>query len=419
MGVTVAPPQRSAIARHHVDIAAAQLGLDDGLRRVIGSVKRELVVHFPVEMDDGSFRMFTGFRAQHSIARGPAKGGLRYHPSMTLDDARALAMYMTWKSAVVDLPFGGAKGGVIVDPKTLSQTELERLTRRFTTEMALIFGPERDIPAPDLGTSPQVMAWIMDTLSMHAGYSVTASVTGKPTSIGGSEGRWTSTGRGLAIVTLQTLRDAGIDPAGATVAIQGFGQVGAVAAEQLAHSGLNIVAVSDSSGGVYRGDGLDLRALQSFKEEGGRFAEWDGGDRVTNDELLELDVDVLVPAALESAIHARNHERVRARVIAEGANAPIDPDADDALHDRGVIVIPDILANAGGVVVSYFEWVQDLQAFFWAAGEVHTKLKEIMVKAYEQVRGRSREQHISLRQAAYQIAVSKVAAATEIRGIYP
>ena len=414
-------PERSAlsIAQRQFDATADALGLDDALRAVLREVKRELVVHFPVEMDDGSFRVFTGFRVQHNIARGPAKGGLRFHPAMSLDDARALAMYMTWKAAVVRLPFGGAKGGVVCEPRALSVSELERLTRRFTTEISLIIGQDRDIPAPDLGTGPQVMAWIMDTLSMHAGFSVPASVTGKPTAIGGSEGRYAATGRGLSIVTVQAMRDRGIDPSGARVAVQGFGKVGAVCADLLTAAGMTVIAVSDSSAGLHRGAGLDLAALHALKEEGGSFADYGGADRIGNDELLTLDVDLLVPAALEAQITRHNADQVRARVIAEGANAPVDPDADLVLNDRGVLILPDILVNAGGVVVSYFEWVQDIQAYFWAAGEVNSRLREVMVRSYEQVNARATAEGIPLRDSAYRIAVEKVAEATEVRGIYP
>jgi len=408
-----------SIARRQFDRAADALGLDDSMRAVLRDVKRELVVHFPVELDDGSFEVFTGFRVQHNIARGPAKGGLRFHPEMTLDDARGLAMLMTWKAAVVDLPFGGAKGGVVVDPARLTIGELERLTRRFTTEISLIIGPDRDIPAPDIGTGPQVMAWIMDTLSMHSGYSVAAAVTGKPTAIGGSEGRDTATGRGLSIVVLQAMSDRGIDPAGATVAVQGFGRVGTVSAELLAASGMRVVAVSDRAGGVHRDSGLDLEALRTLKQEGGTVGDYSTADRITNDELLALDVDLLVPAALEAQITGRNVERVRCKVIAEGANAPVDPDADAVLSDRGVVVLPDILTNAGGVVVSYFEWVQDLQAYFWAAGDVNSRLREVMIRSYQQVHHRAEERGVALRDAAYELAVEKVAHATEVRGIYP
>jgi glutamate dehydrogenase (NAD(P)+) len=413
--------ERSAlsIAQRQFDATADAIGLDDSLRAVLREVKRELVVHFPVEMDDGSFEVFTGFRVQHNIARGPAKGGLRYHPAMTLDDARALAMYMTWKTAVADVPFGGAKGGVVCDPHSLSLSELERLTRRFTTEISLIVGPDRDIPAPDLGTGPQVMAWIMDTLSMHAGFSVPASVTGKPQAIGGSEGRFTGPGRGLTIVTVLAMRDAGMDPSGATVAIQGFGKVGGVSAELLTAEGMRVVAVSDSTCGLYRMEGLDLPALRHLKEEGGHFIDYDGAEQIAGDDVLTLDVDLLVPAALEAQVGQRNAGKVRAKVVAEGANAPLTTEADAELSARGVLILPDILVNAGGVVVSYFEWVQDIQSYFWGSGEVTARLREVMTRSYQQVKGEAQEHEISLRDAAFRIAVSKVAEATRVRGIYP
>jgi glutamate dehydrogenase (NAD(P)+) len=413
--------ERSAlsIAQRQFDATADALGLDDSLRAVLREVKRELVVHFPVEMDDGSFEVFTGFRVQHNIARGPAKGGLRYHPAMTLDDARALAMYMTWKTAVADVPFGGAKGGVVCDPHSLSLSELERLTRRFTTEISLIVGRDRDIPAPDIGTGPQVMAWIMDTLSMHAGFSVPASVTGKPQSIGGSEGRFTGPGRGLTMVTVLAMRDAGMDPSGATVAIQGFGKVGGVCAELLTNEGMRVVAVSDSTCGLYRAEGLDLAALRHLKEEGGHFTDYGGAEQITGEEVLTLDVDLLVPAALEAQVTQRNASRVRAKVVAEGANAPLSTEADAELNARGVLILPDILVNAGGVVVSYFEWVQDMQSYFWGSGEVNARLREIMTRSYQAVRTESQEHNVSLRDAAFRIAVGKVAEATRVRGIYP
>ncbi|MFN2451523.1 MAG: Glu/Leu/Phe/Val dehydrogenase [Candidatus Dormibacteria bacterium] len=406
-------------AQHQFDVAAEQLHLNDSIRAHLREVKRELTVTFPVEFDDGHFEVFTGFRVQHNIARGPAKGGLRYSAHMTIDDARALAMFMTWKSAVVDLPFGGAKGGVVVDPKRLSLAELERLTRRFTTEISLLVGADKDVPAPDLGTDERVMAWMMDTLSMHAGHTVPAAVTGKPIDIGGSAGRHASTGRGLAAVTVEVLKNRGMRVEGATVAVQGFGQVGSHAARMLAAAGCRVIAVSDSSGGVYRGDGVDLVSLREHKNEGGRIAEFGAGERINNLELLHLDVDVLVPAAVESVIRPSNVGGVRARVIAEGANAPLAPEANATLEDRGVLIIPDILANAGGVIVSYFELVQDLQAFFWSASEVNSRLDSLILRAYEQVREEARARGGSLREAAYRLAVAKVASATEVRGIYP
>jgi glutamate dehydrogenase (NAD(P)+) len=408
-----------AIAQHNFDAAAERLDLPPSLTAILRQIKRELIVHFPVEMDDGSFRVYTGFRVQHNIARGPAKGGLRFHPAMTLADARALAMFMTWKAAVVGLPFGGAKGGIIVDPKALSIGERERLTRRFTTEISLLLGPDRDIPAPDIGTGPQEMAWIMDTLSMHAGYSVPASVTGKPVVIGGSEGRQASVGRGIATVSVQALRDCGIDPGAATAAVQGFGQVGSATAQLLSAAGVRVVAVSDSRGGVHRDAGLDVDALTDLKKEGGALPEYGGADTLSNAELLTLDVDLLVPCALEAQITGANAAQVRARVIAEGANAPVDPVADAVLADSDVLIIPDILANTGGIIVSYFEWKQDLQEFFWAPGEVNARLREVMVRSYDTVRARSLADNLTLREAAYQIAVAKVAEATEVRGIYP
>ena len=416
------PPARVSAyveAQRRVEAAAEALGLDPGMRAVLREIKRELTVHFPVEFDDGSHAVFTGFRVQHNIVRGPAKGGLLYSPTVTLDDIRALAMVMTWKSAVVDLPFGGAKGAVICDPRRLSLAELERLTRRFTTEISLLIGPDKDIPAPDIGTTPQIMAWIMDTISMHAGYSVPASVTGKPVEIGGTMGRDSAVGRGLTMVTLWSLEDLGIDPAGAAVAIQGFGPVGAACALSLAEAGLRVVAVTDSRAGVLRSEGLDVQSLAAHVAGGGRVSDSGAGDVISPGELLELDVDVLVPAAVQSQIHAGNVARVRARVVAEGANAAITTDADPVLDAAGIRVLPDILASAGGVVVSYFEWVQDLQALFWEEGEVVRRLEQVMRHAYDHVRTIATDQRLTFREAAYRIAVDRVARATAVRGIYP
>ncbi|HEX3604716.1 MAG TPA: Glu/Leu/Phe/Val dehydrogenase [Candidatus Dormibacteraeota bacterium] len=413
------PISAFAEAQRRADATAEVLGLDPGIRAVLREIKRELTVHFPVEFDDGSHTVLTGFRVQHNIVRGPAKGGLLYSPRITLDDIRALAMVMTWKSAVVDIPFGGAKGGVICDPRRLSAAELERLTRRFTTEIALLIGPEKDIPAPDIGTTPQVMAWIMDTVSMHAGYSVPAAVTGKPVEIGGTMGRDSSVGRGLTMVTLWSLADLGIDPVGATVAIQGFGPVGCACALSLAAAGLKVVAITDSRAGVYRGDGLDVAALAAHVQGGGRVSDSAAGDVISPAELLELPVDVLVPAAEQSQIHAGNAARIRARIVAEGANAAITIDADPVLDAAGIRVIPDILASSGGVVVSYFEWVQDLQALFWEEGEVVHRLEQVMRRAYDQVRHIATRSQTTIRDASYRLAVDRVARATEVRGIYP
>jgi glutamate dehydrogenase (NAD(P)+) len=408
-----------ADAQRRADAAAEALGLDPGIRAVLREIKRELVVHFPVAFDDGSHAVFTGFRVQHNIVRGPAKGGILYSPTITVDDIRALAMVMTWKSAVVDIPFGGAKGGVICDPRRLSSGELERLTRRFTTEIALLIGPEKDIPAPDMGTTPQIMAWMMDTISMNAGYSVPASVTGKPVEIGGTAGRDPAIARGLTMVTLWSLEELGIDPVGATVAIQGFGHVGAECALGLAEAGLRVIAVTDSRGGVYRRDGLDVHPLAAHVRAGGGVSDSGPGEVIGPTDVLEVDADVLVPAAVHSQIHGGNAGRVRARIIAEGANAAITPDADPVLDAAGIRVIPDILASAGGVVVSYFEWVQDLQALFWEEPEVMRRLEKVMRRAYEHVCRTAAEHGITLRDAAYRVAVDRVARATEVRGIYP
>ncbi len=406
-------------AQHQFDLAADVLGLTENVRRLLREVKRELVVHFPVHMDDGSIELFTGFRVQHNISRGPAKGGIRYQAGLTLDQVRAMAMLMTWKCAVVGLPYGGAKGGVAVDPRRLSPSELEHLTRRYTTEIALLLGPEKDIPAPDMGTTPQVMAWMMDTLSMHAGHSVPASVTGKPIDIGGSEGRDEAPGRGLTFLTLEALKYLHVQEETPSVAIQGFGTVGRSSAQLMAEAGLRIVAVSDSKGGAYNPKGLDLEALDEHRSVRGRVSGFKGADEVTNAELLELPVTVLVPAAVENQVTVHNADRIKARLITEGANAPITPEADRILHDRDVFVIPDILANSGGVIVSYFEWVQDLQAFFWEGEEINTKLHHIITRAFYEVLHTSVNRRLDMRTAAYALAVQKVANATLVRGVYP
>jgi glutamate dehydrogenase (NAD(P)+) len=370
-------------------------------------------------MDDGTVRVFTGYRVWHNITRGPAKGGLRYHPSTDLDEVRALAMWMTWKNALVGVPFGGAKGGVACAPRTLSQRELERLTRRFTTELADLIGPESDIPAPDVGTNAQVMAWMMDTYSMHRGYSVPGVVTGKPVELGGSEGRLEATGQGVAYCVQEAARRIGLDLEEARVAIQGFGNVGSAAARALARLGARIVAVTDVSGGVFRGDGLDPERLARRLRETGSIAGTPGSEPITNEELLGLDCDVLVPAALEGQITAVNAGRVRTRILAEAANGPTTPDADPILQERGVVVIPDIVCNAGGVTVSYFEWVQNREALSWSKEDVNARLRRILVRAFDDVWRVAAERAIPPRLAAHVLAVGRVAEATRTRGIYP
>ena len=399
--------------------AADMLNLDEGMRQILSQPKRELTVHFPVRMDDGSVRVFTGWRVQHNISRGPAKGGIRYHPDVNLDLVKALAMLMTWKCAAVGLPYGGSKGAVAVDPHKLTQGELEHLTRRYATEISILIGPEKDIPAPDMGTNPQIMAWIMDTISMHQGHSVTASVTGKPVDVGGSEGRVDAPGRGATYLTLESLKYLHIDEETLTVAVQGYGQVGHSAARLLSEAGLSIVAVSDSKGGVYNPKGLDLAALDEHRQVRGTVTGFKKADPVTNAELLELPVTVLVPAAAQDQITEQNAGRIRARLITEGANAAVTPEADPILHERGIFLVPDIIANAGGVIVSYFEWVQDLQAFFWEEEEINTKLHHVITRAFYEILHTSVNKRVDMRAAAYAIAVQRVANATTVRGIYP
>jgi glutamate dehydrogenase (NAD(P)+) len=409
-----------AIAQEQFDRAADVLDLDDDMRKVLREVKRELTVHFPVLMDDRSIEVFTGYRVQHNLARGPAKGGLRFHPGVTLDEVKALAMWMTWKCAVVGLPYGGAKGGVICDPKKLTQTEQQRLVRRFATEISIIVGPESDIPAPDVGTTPQHMAWFMDTISMHRGYSVPATVTGKPLAVGGSEGRLEATGRGLAFCVMEALGELDINGPSSTAVVQGFGNVGSVSARLLnREAGMTILAVSDSTSAIYNGHGLDIDDVEQYKAHQGTLEGCPGAETIDPAELLELDCTILVPAALEGVITRNNAAKLRARIVAEGANGPTTPEADDILTDKGVLLIPDILANAGGVTVSYFEWVQDLQEFFWEESEINQRLHHIMARAYKEVSAKAHELKISMRTAAYALAVDQVARATEVRGIYP
>jgi glutamate dehydrogenase (NAD(P)+) len=412
-------PNIWAVAQAQFDAAAEQLDLDPGLRRVLRVPQRELTVNFPVTMDDGHVEVFTGFRIQHNVSRGPAKGGIRYHQDVTRDEVRALSMWMTWKCAVVNIPYGGGKGGVIVDPKKLSLRELEGLTRRFTTEISPLIGPDRDIPAPDVNTNAQVMAWMMDTFSMHRGYTIPGVVTGKPIAIGGSLGRNEATARGAVYTLNQASRTLDIPLAGARVSIQGYGNAGSIAAELLADEGAVIVAVSDSSGGIYNPKGLDPARVSGWKAEHGTVVGFPGADAVSNTEILELDCEILVPAALENQITANNAPRIKARIVAEAANGPTTPEADQILYDRDVFVIPDILCNAGGVTVSYFEWVQDMQSFFWTDAEISENLDRIIDDATDGVFAMAEDQKVDLRSAAMMLAVGRVADATTLRGLYP
>jgi glutamate dehydrogenase (NAD(P)+) len=407
------------VALAQYDRAAELLNLGSAVREVLRYPKREVTVNFPVQLDDGSSRVFTGYRVWHNLARGPAKGGIRFHPQAHLEEIRALAMWMTWKCACVKIPYGGAKGGVTCDPKTMSLRELERLTRRFTTEISDMIGPDSDIPAPDVNTNAQVMAWMMDTYSMHRGYSVTGVVTGKPVSIGGSEGRQEATGRGVVYTIQEAAKVINLDLSSARVVVQGFGNAGESAARFIAELGARVVAVSDSRGGVFNGDGLDLALMTRHKQETGSVIGAPRTRAINNEDLLELDCEILIPAALEGVIGEHNAPRVRARIIAEAANGPTNPAADDILRERGVMVIPDILCNAGGVTVSYFEWVQDREEFFWSIDEINARLRRIMVRAFDDVHRTSVEHDTDLRLAAYMLSVSRVAEATLTRGFYP
>ncbi|HET7030091.1 MAG TPA: Glu/Leu/Phe/Val dehydrogenase [Candidatus Limnocylindrales bacterium] len=408
-----------AAAQQQFDQTADHLQLEPALRAILRAPKREWTVNFPVKLDDGGVEVFTGYRVQHNVARGPAKGGLRYHPATDLDDVRALAMWMTWKCALVDVPFGGAKGGVSLDPRALSQKELEAVTRRFATELEGIIGPESDIPAPDVGTNAQTMAWIMDTISMHRGYSTPAAVTGKPVAIGGSLGRADATGQGVVYTIEDAVRRGGFPLQGARVAIQGFGNVGEATARLLDRAGACVVAITDIGGGVSNPDGLDVALLRRYLQEHGTIAGAPGTRPIDNAELFGLEVDVLVLAALEGQITARNAGDVRARIIAEAANGPIAPDADPILQRNGVVVIPDILCNAGGVIVSYFEWAQNRAALAWSLDEVNVRLRRQILEAAGAAWERAAADGISPRLAANAIAVERVAAATRARGLYP
>ena len=407
-------------AQRQIDIVADLLHLNGGVREVLKMPKRELTVNFPVRMDDGSFRVYTGYRVQYNMARGPTKGGIRYHPQVTLDEVRALAAWMTWKCAVVNIPYGGAKGGVICDPKHMSIGELERLTRRYASEIAPIIGPEVDIPAPDVYTDSQTMAWIMDTFSMQKGYSVPGVVTGKPISIGGSEGRGEATGRGCSYVVREAAKELGLKLKGASVAIQGFGNAGSVASKILAdEQGTKIVAVSDTKGGITNPDGLNPHAVDEHKRKTGSVIGFPGSKPIANEEILTMKCDVLIPAALENQLSAKNADKVQAKIVAEAANGPTLPEADTILFQKGVTVLPDILANAGGVTVSYFEWAQDLQGFFWTLDEVNQRLERVMVGSYADMRKQAKAHSVHNRTGAYLLAIQRVVDAIRIRGIYP
>ena len=400
------------------DGAARLLGLDPGIWKILTNPKRQIIVSCPIQMDNGEIEVFTGYRVQYNITLGPAKGGIRYHPDVTLDEVTALAAWMTWKCAVAHVPFGGGKGGVVCDPTRMSRRELEALTRRYVAEIVDAIGPEKDVPAPDVNTNDQVMAWVMDTYSMHVGHTSTAVVTGKPIEMGGSLGRREATGRGVMIVTRESAKHLGLDINGATVAVQGFGNVGSVSADLLAKIGARIVAVTDWKGGVCNPQGLDVPGMIEFAKQNKTIDGFPGGEPIENEQLFSLDVDVLVPAALENQITEDNAGNIRAKIIAEGANGPTTPEAHKMLHERGVFVIPDILANAGGVTTSYFEWVQDRHGYFWEESEVNKRLEAKMVEAFHDVLDTSIKYKIDLRTAAYVVAINRVATVTRMRGMY-
>jgi len=405
-------------ARLQFEEAAARLKLDPSFLQIIKEPRRITIVKLPVSMDDGTFRVFTGYRVQHSIIRGPAKGGIRYHPDVTLEEVMALAAWMTWKCAVVGIPFGGGKGGIQCDPAKMSRGELERLTRRYTADMIDVIGPESDVPAPDVNTGEQTMAWIMDTYSMHARHTVTSVVTGKPLALGGSAGRREATGRGVLFCVREAAKRIGLDLKGAKVVVQGFGNVGSVAADLLSKDGAKIVAVSDVNGGVENPDGLDMAALFKHLAENKTVAGFPGGKAVQGKAILEIPCDILIPAALENQITHANAGKIKARIIAEGANGPTTTRADKILNKAGVLVVPDILANSGGVTVSYFEWVQDRQGFFWREEEVNDRLEHIMVKSFQDVASMADEHKVSFRVAAFMLAIKRVVDAIMLRGVY-
>ncbi len=409
-------PLKAAEARF--DIAAEKLAIDEGMQKVLRFPAREVTVNIPVQLDDGRIEVFTGYRVQHSIARGPAKGGIRYAPDVHIDEVRALASWMTWKCAVVNIPYGGGKGGIICDPSILSERELERITRRYTAELVEILGPELDVPAPDLGTNQQTMAWMMDTYSMHKRHTVTAVVTGKPIELGGSKGRTEATGRGCLFVTLEALKRFKIYPYNARVAVQGFGNVGGQSARLMAQAKMKVVSIIEWDGAVYNEDGLDIEALMLHKKETGSIIDFPGGENIDKNEALYLDVDVLVPAAKENVITQANAHKIQAKILCEGANGPTTALADPILREKGVFVIPDILANAGGVTVSYFEWVQDRQGYFWNEKLVNERLEEIMTQSFRDVVSFAEKHNVDNRTAAYMLALDRVLFTIKLRGLY-
>lgn len=400
------------------DEAARILNLEPGIWKILTNPRRQIIVSCPVQMDSGEIEVFTGYRVQYNIALGPAKGGIRYHRDVSLDEVRALAAWMTWKCAVAQIPFGGAKGGVVCDPTRMSRRELEALTRRYVAEIIDAIGPEKDIPAPDVNTNDQIMAWVMDTYSMHVGHTTTAVVTGKPVELGGSMGRREATGRGVMVVTLEAARHLGVEMNGATVAVQGFGNVGSVSADLLSKAGASIVAVADDKGGVYNPKGLDVGRVLDYARDRRTVDGFPGGEPLTNEELFRLDVDILIPAALENQITTGNARDIRAKIITEGANGPTTPDAHKQLHERGVFVIPDILANSGGVTASYFEWVQDRHGYFWEEREVNERLEAKMRQAFSAVLQTALKYKVDMRTAAYICAINRVATVTRMRGMY-
>ncbi len=400
------------------DVAARILNLEPGVWNILTHPKRQIIVSCPVQMDNGEIEVFTGYRVQYNITLGPAKGGIRYHPDVSLDEVTALAAWMTWKCAVAHIPFGGGKGGVICDPTRMSRRELEALTRRYVAEIIDAIGPERDVPAPDVNTNEQVMAWFMDTYSMHVGHTATAVVTGKPVELGGSLGRREATGRGVMIVTREAAKHLGFELKGATVAVQGFGNVGSVSADLLAGQGARVVAVTDWKGGVYNEAGLDIPKLIEHVKQHKTVDEFPGAESLAHDDLFGLDVDILIPAALENQITIENAPKIRARIVTEGANGPTTPEAHRDLHERGVFVIPDILANSGGVTVSYFEWVQDRYGYFWSEADVNSRLEAKMVEAFEDVLENALRHKVDMRTAAYIVAIARVATVTRLRGMY-